>query len=81
MTQNLEKIEYKFHYIEYPNQKRNAYGFIAIGNLNMSKDELQQHFEQYKQYLSQNNLEIEFSNLFFLKKGNTLQEVDKYNNP
>ena len=47
----------------------------------MSKDELQQHFEQYKQYLSQNNLEIEFSNLIFLKKGNTLQEVDKYDNP
>ena len=77
---DLEEIEYKFQYIEYPNQKRNAYGFIAIGKLNMSKDELQQHFEQYKQYLSQNNLEIEFSNLIFLKKGNAVQELDSYDN-
>ena len=78
---DLDKIKYEFQYIEFPSKKRNAYGFIAIGKLNMSKDELQKHFEQYKKYLSNNNLEIEFSKLIFLRKGNAFQELDSYNNP
>ena len=44
MNLNLDEIDYKFQYIEYPNKKRNAYGFIAVGKLNMSKKELQNHF-------------------------------------
>ena len=78
---NLDEIKYEFQYIEYPDDKRNAYGFIAIGELNMSKDELQNHFEQYKYYLKRNNLEVEFNNLIYLKRGNAVQELDTYNNP
>ena len=47
----------------------------------MSKDELNAYFEQYKEYLKNNNLEVEFKNLIFLKKGNAVQELDTYNNP
>ena len=78
---NLNEINYKFQYIEYPNTKRNAYGFIAVGKLNMSKNELQNHFKQYKEFLEKNNLEVEFNNLIFIKRGNAVQELDTYNNP
>ena len=81
MNLNLDEIKYDFQYIEYPNKKRNAYGFIAVGKLNMSKEELQNHFVQYSKYLENNNLEIEFKNLIFLKKGNAVKELDTYTNP
>ena len=81
MNLNLDEIKYEFQYIEYPDDKRNAYGFIAIGYLNMAKNELQNHFKQYKEFLEKNNLEVEFNNLIFLKRGNAVQELDTYNNP
>lgn len=81
MNLNLDEIKYEFKYIEYPGKKRNAYGFIAVGQLNMSKKELQKHFIQYCKYLENNNLEIEFNNLIYLKKGNAVKELDTYTNP
>lgn len=81
MNLNLDEIKYEFKYIEYPDEKRNAYGFIAVGQLNMSKKELQKHFIQYCKYLENNNLEIEFNNLIYLKKGNAVKELDTYTNP
>lgn len=81
MNLNLDEIDYKFQYIEYPNKRRNAFGFIAVGKLNMSKKELQNHFIQYCKYLKNNNIEIEFNNLIFLKKGNAVKELDTYINP
>ena len=81
MNLNLDEIDYKFQYIEYPNKRRNAYGFIAIGKLNMSKKELQNHFIQYSKYLENNNIEIEFNKLIFLKNGNAVKELDTYSNP
>ena len=47
----------------------------------MSKKELQNHFIQYSKYLENNNLEIEFNNLIFLKNGNAVKELDTYSNP
>ena len=73
---NLDDIDYKLEFIEYPSETRNAYGFIAIGKINQTKDELKQYFEEYKEYLIRNNLEVEFNKLIFLKKGNALQELD-----
>lgn len=73
---NLDDIDYKLEFIEYPSETRNAYGFIAIGKINQTKDELKQYFEEYKEYLIRNNLEVEFNKLIFLKRGNALQELD-----
>ena len=73
---NLEDIDYKIEFIEYPNETRNAYGFIAIGKINQTKDELKRYFEQYKEYLLKNDLEVEFNKLIFLKKENAIQELD-----
>lgn len=81
MNLNLEEIDYKIEYIEYPDEKRNAFGLLAIGKINKTKDELEKHFEEYKQYLVENKLELEFRNLVFLKKDNALQEFDNLNNP
>ncbi len=81
MNLNLDEIKYEFKYIEYPDEKRNAYGFIAIGKLNMTKNELQNHFKQYKEFLEKNDLEVEFNNLIYLKRGNAVKELDTYNNP
>lgn len=73
---NLDDIDYKLEYIEYPSETRNAYGFLAIGKINQTKDELKRYFEEYKEYLIKNDLEIEFNKLIFLKKENALQELD-----
>lgn len=81
MNLNLDDIKYKIEYIEYPDKSRNAYGFLAIGKLNKTKEELSQHFEEYKEYLMSNNLELEFNKLVFLNKKNAVQELDNMNNP
>ena len=73
---NLEDIDYKIEFMEYPNETRNAYGFIAIGKINQTKDELKRYFEEYKEYLLKNDLEVEFNKLIFLKKENAIQELD-----
>lgn len=77
---NLDDIDYKIEFIEYPSKTRNAYGFLAIGKINQTKDELIQHFKHYKEYLISNNLEVEFNKLIFLKKQRALQELDELPN-
>jgi len=78
---DLDDISYKLEYIEYPSNTRNAYGFIALGKINKSKEELEKHFEEYKKYLVNNNLELEFNRLVFVKKGNAIEELDSISNP
>lgn len=80
MNLNLDEIDYKLEYIEYPSKTRNAYGFLAIGTINKTKNELNQHFEEYKEYLIRNNLEIEFNKIIFIKKENAIKELDKLSN-
>lgn len=80
MNLELDDIDYKLEYIEYPNKKRNAYGFVAIGKTNKTKNELEQHFEKYKEYLVNNKLELEFNKLVFLNKENAVEELDNMNN-
>ncbi len=77
---NLEDIDYKIEFMEYPTKIRNAYGFLSIGKIDMTKDELNKHFKEYIEYLIKNNLEIEFNSLKFLKKENALEEFDKLTN-
>ena len=77
---NLDDIDYKIEFIEYPSKTRNAYGFIAIGKIKQTKEELKQVFEQYKEYLIKNNLEIEFNKLIFLKKQSAVKELDELPN-
>ncbi len=80
MNLNLDDIDYKLEYIEYPSKTRNTYGFLAVGSIDKTKDELNQHFREYKEFLIRNNLEIEFNKLVFIKKENAVQELDKLSN-
>lgn len=48
--------------------------------MNCTKDELKQYFEEYKEYLITNNLEVEFNKLIFLKKENALKELNNLSN-
>ena len=78
---NLDHIQYEMKYLECPTEKRSVYGFIATGKLDMSKEELNIYFENYKKYLKENDLELEFSRLIFLNKSKAIQELDKLDNP
>lgn len=78
---DLDNMDYKLEYIEYPSNTRNAYGFIALAKIDKSKEELEKHFEDYKKYLIKNKLELEFSKLIFLNKENSLEELDNIANP
>lgn len=78
---DLNDIRYEMKYLEYPSEKRSVYGFLAIGKLNMTKEDFNKHFENYKQYIKENNLEQEFSKLVFLDKNKALEELDKLDNP
>ena len=59
---NLDIIDYELKFIEYPDEKRNAYGFLAVGRVDMTKDELERYFEEYKKYLIENKLDDAFVN-------------------
>lgn len=78
---NLNDIKYKMDYLECPSEKRSVYGFLAVGKLNMTKDDLNKHFENYKKYIKENNLEQEFEKLIFLNKNKALEELDRLDNP
>lgn len=77
---NLDDIDYKIEFMEYPSKARNTYGFLAIGKVNLTKDDLKQHFEDYKEYLIRNNSEVELNKLIFLPKEHALEELDKLSN-
>lgn len=47
----------------------------------MTAKEMKEHFEKYYQYLKENNLEVEFKRLHFLRKEKAIEELKKLNNP
>ncbi len=78
---NLDDIKYKLEYIEYPDERRNSFTFLAIGKINKTKDELNEEFIKYTEFLINNNLEVEFDKLIFLKKEEALEQLDSLDNP
>ncbi len=54
---------------------------FAKAKIRMTTKEMKEYFEEYYKYLKENNLEIEFGKLHFLKKENALEELEKLNNP
>ena len=47
----------------------------------MTAKEIRKYFESYYKYLKENNLEIEFGKLHFLKKEKAIEELKELNNP
>ena len=47
----------------------------------MTVEEMKKYFEEYYEYLKENNLEVEFKKLHFLEKDNAVEELNKLSNP
>lgn len=54
---------------------------FSKAKINMTKEEFKKHYEEYYKYLKDNNLEIEFKKVHFLKKDCAVEELSKLNNP
>ena len=79
--QNKEQVEYfKIKYIGLP-EKAHQYILFAKAKLTMTKDQMEQHYQNYLKYLQDSNSEIEFSKIHFIKKGRTVQELKAFGNP
>ena len=78
-----KKMVENFHinYICLPKEKVHTYILYAKAQLNMNKLQMQEYYEKYLEYLKENNLEIEFGKLHFIKKGKTTEELEKFTNP
>ena len=77
-----EQIEsYNFEYIEKPEGKRHSYCVILKAYSIYSKNQLEEHFNKYYQFLEETDGEKEFKKLHFLKLGRAVEELDKLDNP
>lgn len=73
--------KYNFKYLEVPEGKRHSYSIILKARVNLTAEELDEHFKSYKRYLEENKGELEFNKLYFLKIGKAVEELDKLKNP
>lgn len=74
-------LEYKIKYMEVPEGRRHAYGILAVGKLNMTKIEMQEHYQKYLDKLKANKEEIEFKSVKFIEIGKARQTLENMNNP
>lgn len=80
--QNKQQIErYGFAYLEVPEGDRHSYSVILKANSNLTADQIQTHFEEYKTYLKQTNGETEFERLHFLPEGKAVETLGTLDNP
>lgn len=80
--QNKKQIEhFEIKYISLPSEAVHTYIIFAKSKINMSRDQMQEHYHKYLKYLEENNLEIEFKRIHFIKKGKTTEELEKFKNP
>lgn len=70
----------KYMYISEENEQPGIM-FFSKAKIKMTSEEMQRHFEQYYEYLKNNNLEIEFGKLHLLKKDEALEQLEKLQNP
>jgi len=74
-------LEYKIKYLEVPEGKRHAYGILAVGKLNMTKIEMQEHYQKYLDKLTDNKEAIEFKSVKFIEIGKSRQTLENMDNP
>ena len=68
-------------FLSLPGKKIHTYVVGAKGILNMSKNQVQEHYKKYFKYLKENNLEIELGQLHFLEKNNAVKLLDEFKKP
>ena len=74
---------WKVKYIDMPREelKPCTYIILAKANLKMSKDEFDEYYNDYLEYLKNNNLEIEFEKLYYISKNKITEDLNKLENP
>ncbi len=77
---NLNNNKINYMYITEENEQLGVQLF-SKEIINITAEELNNHFEKYYNYLRENNLEIEFKQLHFFKKEKALESLEKLNNP
>lgn len=71
-----EKINKNFEGI-----KKSGAQIFSKAKIKMTADEFKKHFKDYNTYLKENNLEIEFKKLYFVKKEKAIDDLNKLNKP
>lgn len=67
-------------YISEDNEQSGVQLF-AKAKIKMTVKEMKEYFKEYYNYLNENNLELEFKKLHFIKKENAMSELSDLNNP
>lgn len=74
-------ISFKIMYLMPPNDEANGYEILGKAKVNFTANELIKHYETYRKYLEENNLEIEFDKILLIKKDEAIEKIKKMNNP
>ena len=74
-------INFQIKYLERPQGRRHVYGVIAVGNLDMTKLEVENYYKQYLKDLQDNKEEIEFKSVQFIPVGKSRKMLEKMKNP
>ncbi len=74
-------LSHKIEYICVPNEYISGYEMVAKAKLNMTSSQIKGHYDKYKKYLEDNNLEVEFRKIWLLKKEDSLEIFKKLENP
>lgn len=72
---------YEIRYISLPDEKVHSYILFAKGQLKITKQEMEKHYQDYLENLTNNNGEIEFGKIHFIKRGNIAEQLQKLKNP
>lgn len=80
--QDKKQVEnFEIKYICLPSETVHTYIIFAKGKLNMTRTQMQEYYEQYLKHLKENNLEVKFEKIHFIKKGRATEELEKFKNP
>ena len=67
--QDINQVEqYKIKYVNLPSEKAHTYILFEKGILKMNMREMEEHYETYLKYLQNNNGEVEFDKIHFIRK-------------
>lgn len=75
--------ESKIKYLRLPDENTRIYTYIifAKAKLKITAEEMKIRYDKYVEYLKENDLEIEFGKIHFIKKENAIEELRKLDNP
>lgn len=81
LNNSSQMTKYEIKYLEIPEGKRHAYGVLAVGTLNMTKEQMEEYYDKYLEYLKKKQLEIEFKSIKFLPIKNANEVLKNMKNP